>query len=102
MHLEQDPRLNLWYRRVSGRPGWVWTAALGAAVLVVLLPLVLLTLAAVIVATAVFATLSLVVAGMRFVNRLLGGGGRPGDDAHQGPAADLNASRRNVRVIERP
>lgn len=98
MYLNQNPQLNHWYRHAQGRPSWVWAAAVTAAVLVVMVPLMLLTLTAVLVAAAVFAVLSLVVAGLRLVNRLLGGGA-PTHVTSRGGADD---GRRNVRVIERP
>ena len=93
-HVQNDPRVRAFQARLQGRPGWVWLVTVGAAVLVVVLPLLLLTLAALVIAAAVFAVASLVAAGLATVRRLWLGlwgiGGRDGGDG-----------RRNVRVIDR-
>ncbi|MEX0652798.1 MAG: hypothetical protein WD534_02110 [Phycisphaeraceae bacterium] len=102
MHLQQDPRFSRWYRRVEGRPGWVWTATLGAAAAVIVVPLVLLTLAALLVAAAVFAVLSLVAAGLRFIHRLGASLTGQGTGQRRWPAPfEPDDGRRNVRVIDR-
>lgn len=88
-HIREHPTMGVWYERYRSRPSWVVRGALVAAVLVVVVPLVLLTLAAVIVGMLVFAALSLVAS----IGNLFGGGRdvKPsGDDG-----------RRNVRVIQR-
>ncbi|MCC6681152.1 MAG: hypothetical protein IT445_09670 [Phycisphaeraceae bacterium] len=82
-----NPVYNRWQRGIGGRPAWVTRAALTAGVLVIVVPLVLLTLAAVLVGALVFATLSAVA-------WLLG------QFSGVGPRAD--DGRRNVRIIERP
>lgn len=83
----EHPAFGPWYQRTASRPSWVTRSALGAAVLVVVIPLVLLTLAAVVVGLGVFFVLSAAAS----VANLLGGGfARRGGDG-----------RRNVRVIER-
>lgn len=89
-----DPRFQAWQHRVGGRPGWVWKSAALAAVLVVVVPLVLLTLAAAVVGLAVFAVMSLVAAIVGGLSNVLGG--------PRGKQSDAGSYRHNVRVIERP
>ena len=85
------PGAGVWYTRISRQPGWVTRTALIIAILVVVLPLLLLTLAAVMVGAACLLVLGLVAQVVRFFSNLFGGGLRSRDDG-----------RRNVRVIERP
>ena len=82
-----------WYRRVQGRPTWVWQAAIVAAVVVFAIPVVLLVLAALLAAAVVFTVLSLVLGGLGVLRRLFSGGGA---NWPTGPVQD--DGRRNVRV----
>lgn len=90
VYIQNHPSLGPWYRRMESRPGWVWRGAVAAAVIVFVVPLVLLALAAMVIAAAVFVVLSLTAAGLGTVRRLFGGHGLPRDDG-----------RRNVRIIHR-
>lgn len=87
----RHPGAGVWYSRISRQPGWVTKTALIIATLVVVLPLLLLTLAAVVVGLACLLVLGLVARVSRLISGLFGGGIRARDDG-----------RRNVRVIERP
>ncbi len=79
------------YARVRRQPGWVTRTAFIIAVLVVVVPILLLTLAAVAVGLACLLVLGLVAQiGRFFANLFRGGLGREDD------------GRRNVRVVERP
>lgn len=60
VYIHQHPTLGPWYASVNRRPGWVTRTAVLAAVLVVVVPLLLLALAAVFVGLFVFVTLGLV------------------------------------------
>jgi hypothetical protein len=88
----RHPGMGIWYTRVSRQPGWVTRTAVFLAVLVVVVPLVLLTLAAVVVGLSCLLVLGLVAKVGRYFSALFGGGGG-------GPRDD---GRRNVRVINRP
>ena len=78
------------YERIERRPNWVARTALVAAALVVLVPLLVLFIAAIVVGAIVFLTLALIAAVLATVANLFNGLGlRP-------------AGRKNVRVIERP
>lgn len=86
----RSPGMGQWYTRISRQPGWVTRTAVIMATLVVVVPLLLLTLAAVVVGVTCLLVLGLIARiGQIFTGRV--GGRRPGDDG-----------RRNVRVIERP
>jgi len=74
------------YRRVAAQPNWVVRSAVLAFLAVVLVPIVLLILAAVFAMTVVY----LVLAGVNAVMSMFRGG-RPENDA----------GRENVRVIRR-
>ncbi len=82
-----NPVYSRWQHGLGGRPAWVTRAALTAGMLVIVVPLVLLTLAALLVGTLVFAVLSAVA---WLIGQFSGVGPRSDD------------GRRNVRVIERP
>ena len=88
--LQSHPRFGQGYEWYARSPRWVRRSALGAAVLVVVVPLVLLTLAALLVGFVVAVLLgTIALAGWfirRMANNLFG-------LAHGG--------RRNVRVIQR-
>jgi hypothetical protein len=120
-----NPRTGEGFKRIDGTPGWVTRAALTAAGLIILLPIVLLVLAAVLAGLLVFAvlvtTLRLMIACRRVWWRLRGALGYPapgyrspgyadftgsGDGAGRGRAGGGDAKpfwaddgRRNVRVI---
>ncbi len=87
---QANPRVYTWYRRLQGRPGWVWKFSLFTALIVFALPVILLTFAAVLVGAAVFTVLSLVARGILFVRHLFDGASR------WSPLHD--DGRRNVRV----
>ena len=59
-YIRQHPRFGGWYTRVERQPSWAVKSAVIAGVLVVVVPLVLLTLAAIAVAAAVFVVSSLI------------------------------------------
>ena len=84
------PGVHTWYRRVQGRPGWIWKATIAAAVVVFAIPVILLVLAALLAAAMVFTILSLVFAGLRLLRRLMPGAG--------GGPVQRDDGRRNVRV----
>lgn len=86
----RSPGMGLWYTRIRQQPGWVTRTAIIMAILVAVVPLLLLTLAAIFVGLTCLLVLGLIAQIARFFSGLFGGG-RPHDDG-----------RRNVRVIERP
>ena len=57
--LRHDPRLHRWVARLRSQPAWVWKLAGGAALLVIVLPILTLVLTAVAAFAAVFAALFL-------------------------------------------
>ena len=85
-YLRSHPRFSVWYERLDRSPGWVNRIAVTAAVLTVVLPLVLLALAALVVGVIVFTLLSIVA---RLLALLAGGG------------AAVPDGRVNVRVVRR-
>jgi hypothetical protein len=87
----RHPGAGIWYTRISRQPGWVTRTALGVAVLVVVVPVVLLTLAAVVIGVICFTALSLAASIWRFISSPFGRTHTPSDDG-----------RRNVEVIDRP
>jgi len=86
----RSPGMGVWYTRISRQPGWVTRTAVFIAVLIVVVPVVLLTLAAVLVGLACLVVLGLVARIGRSISGLLGGGWKTRDDG-----------RRNVSVIDR-
>jgi len=88
----RHPGAGLWYTRATNQPGWVIKTALGLALLVVVVPVVLLTLAAVLVGATCLLALSLVAAVARAVAEFF----------QPGTARTRDDGRRNVRVIHRP
>lgn len=84
--LRDDPRFAGFYSRARGRPSWVWRAAILAALITIVVPVLLLTVAAALAFIAVFIVLSLVHS-LLDATRGIFGGWRGGRD------------RRNVRVI---
>lgn len=87
----RHPGTGVWVTRISRQPGWVTKTALLAAMLVVVVPIVLLTLAAVVIGLTCLGVLGLIASAGRFVSRLLGWSHPRQDDG-----------RRNVQVIDRP
>ena len=89
-------RANTHFTRAQTAPGWVYKAALSAAVLVVFVPIVLLVLAALLAGVIVFVILAivarLILACKRLARRALGGG-RPASSPFW-----VDDGRRNVRV----
>ena len=92
VYVRGHPQFGPWYQRVESKPGWVWKAAITATLLVIVVPLILLTLAAVLVGVLVFACLGLVAA----VMKLITGGLSPRDPRTPSP----HDGRQNVRVID--
>ncbi len=88
----RSPSAGVYYARLSRQPGWVLKTAGFVALLVVVVPVVLLTLAAVIVGLICLAVLGLIASAIRGVAGLF----RPATNRRQ------DDGRRNVRVIERP
>lgn len=93
-YVRQHPRFGPWYAQVERQPNWVIKLAVIAAVLVFVVPLVLLTLAALVVAAAVFMVLALVMRGLAVARSLFDFRG-PDAPTYRGDG------RENVRVIER-
>ncbi len=86
----RHPSAGMWYAHASKQPGWVTKTALTAALLVVVVPVVLLTLAAVVIGLICFTVLGLIASAGRFITGLFDGSHKPRDDG-----------RRNVQVIDR-
>lgn len=93
VYIRQHPIFGPWYRRVEGRPSWVWKITILTAILLIGVPLALLTIAALFVAAAVFVTLSVVALAIAAVRNMLA--------VAAGPPAPRDDGRRNVRVVER-
>ncbi len=86
----RHPGAGVWYTRVSRQPGWVTKTALVMALLVVVVPIVLLTLAAVAIGLICLLVLGLVASAGRFISGLFDGSLKRQDDG-----------RRNVQVVDR-
>jgi hypothetical protein len=93
--VRDDPRFGGYYRVVADRPSWVTRAAIFAVVLVVVVPLVLLTLAAVLVGAVVFTVLGAVAWVLHRIRLLTGAVPRP----ERRTPASTEGDRENVRVI---
>ena len=87
VYIRNHSRLGPWYVRLERQPGWVTKAALLAAVLIVVVPIGLLTLAALVVGVVVFVVLGAVAWLLGAAGRLLGG--------------RTDSGRVNVRVVHR-
>lgn len=87
---KRHPRAGVWVSRVGQQPGWVAKTALAVTLFVVVVPIVLLTLAAVAVGAVCFLVLGLLARAVALISGLFNGTGRKRDDG-----------RRNVRVIDR-
>ena len=91
-HFRNHPTLGHWVLRAERHPGWVWKAALVAMVLTIVVPLVLLTVAALAVGFIVLVLLGAVAAVISLLQRLLG--------ITRQSDSPLDQSRVNVRVIQ--
>ena len=87
----RNPLAGAWVSRVSQQPGWVTKTAFAVTLFVVVVPIVLLTLAALAVGAVCLLVLGLIARAAAFFSGLLSGTRPKRDDG-----------RRNVRVIERP
>lgn len=87
----RHPGAGMWYARVSRQPSWVTKTALAVALIVIVVPIIALTIAAVIIGLACLLVLSLVASVWRFITGPFTGTRPTKDDG-----------RRNVTVIERP
>jgi len=91
VYVREHRQFGPWVQRIDRQPGWITKAAIIAALLAFVLPLALLTLAAVMVGVVIFLTFALIATGLAAVARFWAGlTGRLGADD----------GRRNVRVIE--
>ena len=88
--LQNHPTMGPYYSRFDSAPGWVKKCALAAAVLMVVVPLVILTVAALTVGIVVFVALAAIVTVGLIIRRMFSRLRPPTDDG-----------RRNVRVIHR-
>jgi len=93
--VRDDPRFGGYYRVVADRPSWVTRAAVIAVVLVVVVPLVLLTLAAVLVGAVVFTVLGAAAWLLHRIRLLTGAVPQP----DRSPPASTEGDRENVRII---
>ena len=95
-YIEEHPKAGRWYARVERGPSWAIGPAVGVAALVIVVPLVLLSLAAVAAGLIVFLLLALVGQVFSVIRSIWRGltGQRDGAPL----AAD---GRHNVRVIHR-
>lgn len=91
VYVREHPQYGTWYRRVEGRPGWVWKWAVGAALLVIVVPLILITLAAVAVGALVFLVLGAVASVLRLFSS---------SPRHILRPPSGNDGRENVRIID--
>lgn len=94
MNLQQP--IIQWMLAAMRQPSWVTKIALGCAAAVIVIPLLALTLAALVVGGIVFAVLMGVVTISLWVRSLWNGLSRPNL-----PGMGLDDGRRNVRVIRR-
>ncbi len=84
------PDAGMWVTRISRQPGWVTRTAILLALLVVVVPIVLLTLTAILVSIVTFIVLGTIARFLDLIANLFSGIRRRED------------GRRNVRVIRRP
>lgn len=96
MYIRQHRTFGPWFAQVERQPSWVVKLALAATVLVIVVPLALLTLAAVFVGLAVFILAGFIVSGGRVLSDLFSGRGRGG-----GTTVHVDDGRRNVRILRR-
>lgn len=95
-YIRQHPRFGPWYTRVERQPSWVIKFTAIAAVLVIVVPLVLLTFAALLVAAVVFTFLALVMRGLAVLGSIFNFSNPDDAPTYRGDG------RENVRVIQRP
>lgn len=89
----QHPQFGIWYRRVQTQPSWVVKASLTLAALVVIVPLVMLALAALVVGVAAFLVLGVIANVVQAFQAAFG--------TSAGPAPmPRDSGRINVRVID--
>lgn len=102
VYIREHPQFGTWYRRVENKPGWVWKAAAICAMLVIVVPLVLLTLAAAVVGLVVFAVLGLVAMVLNAFAGIFGdGSSEQSPMARRGSGHGRNHDgRENVRIID--
>jgi len=99
MYIKQHPSIGPWYARIERQPSWVVKAATIAALLVVVLPLLMLTLAAVLVGLCVFFLLAALLTILNLVGKLISGQYHLPSKSDKTDGRD--DGRRNVRVIHR-
>ena len=92
-NLRDHPQAGIWYQRVQAQPSWVVKAAVTVAIMVVVVPLLLLTLAAVAVGLLTFLVLGAAAAVVGALRGVLS----PGSGHDMKVSGD--GGRINVRVI---
>lgn len=92
MDIRQHPQFGTWSQRVQTQPSWVVKTALALAVLVVVVPLVLLTLAAAVVGLVAFVVLGIVANVVGALREVFG--------TRPHPPMPRGGGRVNVRVID--
>lgn len=96
MYLQQHKTFGPWvhrYDRIQRQPSWVLKLALVAAVLVIVVPLLILTFAAILIGVVVFTIGSLVASGLRVISDLF--------TRRPTSPVQFDDGRRNVRIIRR-
>jgi hypothetical protein len=97
VYARQHPQFGPWYTRAERQPSWVVKTAVALAVVTIVLPLALLTLAAVAVGLIAFLVLGAAAMAINSLATLLRGDWtRTGGHAPPVPRDD---GRRNVRII---
>ncbi len=84
----EHPTVKLWARHVRNQPSWVWKAAIVCGLLILVVPIVVMTLTAVLAFVSAFLVFSVLYRISRAIGEMKQGKGVPG---HRG--------RQNVRVI---
>ena len=74
VYVRNHPKLGPLFVRVEQKPGWVWKIAMLAAVITVVVPLMLLAMAALLVGLVVFITLGILASIISSVTGLCGAG----------------------------
>lgn len=96
---EEYPNLGRWYINIQRQPSWALKTALLAGALVIVVPLVVLAIAAIVVGVAVFFVMSL-IAGLLRIVRDITSFGRPGD-ASNPQQTRQGDGRVNVRIMSK-
>ena len=91
VHVRNHPTVGPWVLRAERHPGWVWKAALLAMVLTIVVPLLMLTVAALLVGFVAFILFGAVPAVIALLQRIFG--------IHRPRDASVEQGRVNVRVI---